>query len=140
MKVLFEDQTLIHFGDTDPQGFIYFARAMDLAHKFLEKFWAQTSFGWKYWFQNPEFAVPIRHAECDFLKPLLVGELYQLRLFVSKMGDSSIEFTCEFVSPKGDHEICARITTIHVFVDRKTLTKITIPPEVKNLVSPSHNQ
>jgi len=131
MKIIFSKETWISFGDADPQGILYYPRALDLAHTCLEEFWKGQRVGWKFWFQNPEFAVPIRHAECDFLSPLYVGENYQVRLGVSTIGESSVEFVCEILSS----QVCVRVRTVHVFVDRKTFQKISVPEPVRELLS-----
>ncbi|MCB0350374.1 MAG: acyl-CoA thioesterase [Bdellovibrionales bacterium] len=130
MKNLFEQNILIEFGDSDPQGILYFANTYKLAHQCLETYWAQNELGWKFWFQNPEFAVPIRHSECDYLAPMKAGENYKSTLMCSKIGDSSVEFSCSF-SNLSDDTVCATVKTVHVFVDRKSFNKISVPERIR---------
>ena len=97
---------------------------------------AQLTDGWlNFWFQNPKFAVPIRHATTEFMSPLRVGQSYSLKLSVKKIGGSSIEFVTEFVGPSLEisplDTLCAQVTTVHVFVDRENFRKLPVPEEVR---------
>ncbi|OFZ19562.1 MAG: hypothetical protein A2Z20_08345 [Bdellovibrionales bacterium RBG_16_40_8] len=132
MKPIYETNILINFRDADPQGILYFARTYDLAHNCLEAFWAQTSLGWNFWFKNPEFAVPLRHSNCDYLHAMPAGETFNAQLAVAKIGESSVEFICKFTKKNGS--ICAQVSTTHVFVDRKTFTKISVPDIVRSFL------
>ena len=131
MICLFEKEIQVHFGDTDPQGILYFARAFEYAHAGLEEFVSASSLGWNYWFKNPEFAVPIKNASCDFKLPMKAGETYKLKLSVLSVGESSLNLNCIFQSM--NDEECASVSMVHVFVDRKTFRKISVPDNVRLL-------
>ncbi len=133
MKTLFEKNILIHFGLTDPQGILYFARLQELSHQLIEEFMAQTKLGWRGWFANPEFAVPIVHAESDFHSPMRAGQNFMAALLLEKKGESSITFTVQY-NEVGTQKICASTRTVHVFVDKKNFQKIQIPELVQSLL------
>ena len=130
MKPLYTTDVLIHFRDADPQGILYFSRVYDLAHNCLEEFWSKSPLGWRYWFQNPEFAVPLRHSACEYFRPMQVGDTYRSKLTVAKIGESSVEFICEFTQ-RDTGTVYTRVSTTHVFVDKKTFTKINVPERVR---------
>lgn len=134
--VLAEKKFLIYFGKADPQGFLYHARLAEMAHELIEEFWSQHKLGWKFWFQNPEWAVPLRHAECEFLSPLQAGQECAATLQVKEVGDSSVKFLCEFYAPgpKG-LTLAARSTTTHVFVSREGFRKIPVPHLVREALT-----
>lgn len=127
-KILYEKKIIVKFGETDPQGIMYFNHPLQIAHECLEEYWSQTATGWDYWFRNPQFAAPIRHCDCDFLKPLVAGQKYTARLSVAEIKNSSVIFNCEFIQNQVLH---AKTTTTHVFVDAKTFKKISIPKKIK---------
>jgi len=127
---LFKKEFLVSFGDADPQGILYHARIYNFAHLLLEEFWAAHQRGWNFWFNNPEWAVPLRHSEADYLAPLKVGEKFLGEISVSEIGESSVTFTCEFYCA-GNGKPAAVVKTVHVFVNRATFQKITVPEAVR---------
>jgi acyl-CoA thioesterase FadM len=135
-NVLAEKKFLIHFGKSDPQGFLYHARLAEMAHELLEEFWSQHKLGWGFWFQNTQWAVPLRHAECEFLAPMRVGQECAATLQVKKFGDSSVQFLCEFYAPGPNTPVlAARTTTTHVFVRREDFRKISVPETVREALA-----
>lgn len=134
MKAFFEKSIFIHFDEADPQGILYFANTFKLAHKCLEEYLTQSNLGWSFWFQNTEFAVPLRHSSCDYLSPMKAGEYYQTTLLVNKIGDSSIELICEFSDVK-NKIVFAKVTSVHVFVNRESFKKISVPEKIRTLFS-----
>lgn len=130
--ILFEKNIFINFGDADSAGILFYPRAFEIAHECLESFWKQSVSGWAMWFQNHEFAVPIRHAECDYSKPLVVGENYQARLILKKIGESSVVFTVRLEAVTG---VCAEIITTHVFIDKKNGAKVFVPKNIREMLT-----
>jgi len=128
-RLLLEKSVRIYFGDTDPQGILFFARAFELAHESLEDYWAGTTHGWSFWFQNSDFAVPLRHTTADFRKPAKAGETCSAQLFLGKIGNSSVDFLFELYDQTGT--LLAKITTTHVFVERHAFGKIGVPELVR---------
>ena len=128
-RLLLEKSIRIHFGDTDPQGILFFARTFELAHECLEEYWAAAPQGWAFWFQNAEFAVPLRHASADFRSPAHAGELCSAQLHLSKIGNSSVDFKFELYNRTGS--LLATVSTTHVFVDRSSFAKIPVPDLIR---------
>ncbi len=128
-QLLFEKSITVHFGDTDPQGILYFARAFELAHETIEDFWAANSLGWAFWFQNSDFTVPLRHAEADFQKPARAGEICSAQLYLVRVGNTSVEFQVELYDSSGS--LLTTVKTIHVFVDRRSLKKMNVPDRIR---------
>ena len=126
MKPMFESNYHIAFSDADSAGVIYFARLFDIAHKALEDL-ARSLNIYDQWFQNPEIAAPIVSANCNYLKPISLGELLQLRIHLAKKSDHSIAFQIE--AYVGDKH-CATATTVHVFIDKSTQKKTAIPENI----------
>ncbi len=144
MKFLFEKKQLVHFGDADPQGIVYFAKISQWAHEVIEEYWASTKIGWFGWFQNNEFAVPLRHAEQDFFSPMTVGVEFTAKLFVSEITESSIRFKVDFLLPKREthsdsvqateRSVAATAQSVHVFVDRVSFKKLPVPKTIRDLL------
>lgn len=132
-KCLSEKKILVTFGQTDPQGFIYFARAFEFAHQTIEEWVAQSPLGWDYWFKNTEFAVPLRHASADFLAPMRAGNHYYARLYVGGLSDSSVTFRTEFYDPASEQKL-AEVLSTHTFVDKKAFKKTSVPEKVRAIL------
>lgn len=108
-------------------GICYFNQAFNLFHDQYEEFVGQKITNKANWFNNPEWVVPIRHIESEYLRPLMAFETYQVNIRVSETGESS--FKLETTFEKGTQTHC-KITSTHVFVDKKTFKSRSIPTEI----------
>lgn len=129
---MFEQTFLCHFDESDPSGLAFFGRLPEWSHRTIETFISESTIGWSGWFKHPEWAVPIRHLEADYTGPIAAGERVTSKLSVSEIGESSVRFTCEFFGQEG--KSLAKVTTTHVFVDKRGFKKIRVPNEVQQLV------
>lgn len=130
----FETSMTIRFEDADPAGIVFYPRAIALAHSVVEDLIRETELGWEGWFGSRDLAVPVRHAEADFLQPMHPGEKLQARAWVEKCGDTSVTFVVEIAD--GKCGLCARIRTVHVLVDRKTKQPIPLTSELRRALEP----
>ncbi|MCB0412924.1 MAG: thioesterase family protein [Bdellovibrionales bacterium] len=122
--MIFQSDRLITFSDSDLAGFMFFAKAFDLAHQTLEQFISQSPIGWENWFRNSDFKVPLRHAEADFYAPILPGQTLNLQLHLKKIGDSSIHFSTQFFN---EQTLCCDVITVHTFVSPDMKQKMAVP-------------
>lgn len=112
----------------DPAGIMYFANVYHLAHKNIEH-WLEDEYGlWQTWFNNKNFGVPIKHSQCEYFRPMIAGNDYQVVSKVKNKGQSSLTIETSFMTAKQD--ICAQVETVHVFIDRSNMKKIDIPQEI----------
>jgi YbgC/YbaW family acyl-CoA thioester hydrolase len=102
---------------------VYFARFFDFAHKALEDF-ARTQSLYREWFQNPEVVAPIKTVSADFKKPVRLNDELQIKIFLTQSSDHSLSFEYQFFN---GHDLCAKLSSVHVFIDKKTLVKCPIP-------------
>jgi YbgC/YbaW family acyl-CoA thioester hydrolase len=126
-EVLFEKTFLVHFADCDPQGIVFYARYFDWAHAVIEEFWAARPNGWERWFQNSDFAVPLRHAEANYLSPVVAGEEITAHLTVARLGETSVTFETQFSC---DGTPAAAVKTVHVFVNRRDFKSTPVPKDI----------
>ncbi len=100
-----------------------------LLHQSTFEAWTQTTkLGWERWHQDPEWGMPIRQSHADYFMPARAGDVVQLKFYLKDHSPSSVTFFSE-VFLKGQK--IAEITTVQVFVDRKKMTKISMPPEAR---------
>jgi acyl-CoA thioester hydrolase/1,4-dihydroxy-2-naphthoyl-CoA hydrolase len=129
MAVHFKKDFQVRFREADPAGIGYFANVFSFAHDAFEDFIQATGFTWKEWFQTKDYIVPIRHTECNFLRPFLPGDTYQISVTVAKLGESSFQMKYQFAQGANAH---AEVRMTHVFLDAKSKQKISVPDLVRN--------
>lgn len=116
----------VPFHMADPAGILFFGNAFSLFHQAFEHFVTEClEIPWNTWFQNPEWIVPIRHAEAEYLKPLLAGEMCKISLSLTAVSSSSFTIAASFEQK----ELCCSMKVVHVFCSRATKNKISIPEE-----------
>lgn len=128
MNQKFKTTVRLKFRETDPAGIMYFANIFSLAHDAFEEFIVATGFTWKEWFEPKQFAVPIRHAESDYVKPLKGGDEYEILVSVLAFGNTSFTVRYEFMSSGSLH---ATVKTVHSMLDIKKFTKVQIPADYR---------
>lgn len=120
---------LVPFHLADPAGVLFFGNAFILFHQAFEHFVLhQLTCSWNIWFQNSDWIVPIRHAEAEYLQSICAGQECLIEIGLHSLSTSS--FT--LISTIQQDRICCSIKTVHVFCDRETKKKISIP---SNLLS-----
>lgn len=130
----FQTEIQIRFREADPAGILFFGNIFSLAHDCFEGFITDTGIGWKNWFNlQGEYLVPIRHSECNFLKPFFAGEKYQISANLSRIGESSFQMRYVFTKNGDSH---AEVAMVHAFMDAKTKQKISIPEPIRTKLSP----
>ena len=111
---------------------LYFANVYHLAHKNIEH-WLEDEYKlWQTWFNNPEYGAPIKHSQCEYFKPMIAGQDYELKSKIKKVGTTSLIIQTDFTD-KSD-ALCASVETVHVFIDKKSMNKIEIPSEIKSFL------
>jgi YbgC/YbaW family acyl-CoA thioester hydrolase len=81
-----------------------------------------------YW-NNSDYVVPISYSEAKYLKPVRYGESLTIELTVTQLKSSSFELG--YLCRNENGELCAKVKTIHVFVDKKTWKKKELTKEIK---------
>lgn len=116
----------IPFHLADPAGIVFFGYSFTLMHQAFEQFVInQLKCPWDDWFHNSSWIVPIRHAEAQFLSPLMAGRECDIEINVKTVSKSS--FTLETTLKQKD--ACAIVKTVHVFCNKKTKQKMDIPKD-----------
>ena len=100
-----------------------------MAHDAFEDFVQALGFKYEEWFQNPDWATPIRHSACDYLAPLWPGRNVSIEVTIEKIGESSLTLRYSFAS---DGKPSAIVTLIHTFIDIRKRAKTAIPSLVRD--------
>ena len=124
----FEQTITIHFRQTDMAGIAYFNEAFNIFHDVYEK-WVVHYFGsCEGWFAHPQWAVPLKHVECDYHAPLLPFQNYTVHLVVGDISQKTFQLRTEILNSQ---HTCATVTTTHIFMDKKSQKAIALPEDVR---------
>ena len=134
---LFSFLTAVRFHQADPAGILFFGHVGALAHDAYEAFVEHLGFSWREWFENPEWAVPIRKTSCEYLKPMRAGEELTIVVGIEKIGESSITLNYDFRCKGETH---AEMQIVHVFLDKKARAKMPIPSVVRRKLEAYQSQ
>ena len=123
----------VRFDEGDPRGILFYGRLQELSHRVFEEFVVSELVDrWEDWFLTDAFIVPIRHAEATYHRPLRPGHRYEVRLVVSKLGDSSFVVATRFYDAAAPGApLCAETRVSHVFADPRRMEKIPIPSGIR---------
>lgn len=117
----------VSFYDCDPAGIIFYSKIFDYCHSAYEELIKKFNLVENYW-ANAEYVVPIIKSEASYLKPLKYGEDVTIELKVSQLKSSSFELEYKCKNEKG--ELTNAVKTVHVFVDKKSWKKTSIPSAI----------
>lgn len=132
MAKTFKTQFALRFHEADPAGIMFFGNIFPLAHNAFEEFIQEAGFAWQEWFSASEYIIPIRHAEADYLKPLVAGHEYTISVQVKAFGRSS--FTMHYSFIQGS-EVHAHVQMVHVVLGAKDKTPQPIPEKIRDRLS-----
>ena len=77
----------IYLSDTDAAGVVYFAKGLEICHQAYEESLAQAGISLNQIIREGKTALPIVHAEIDFLRPIFLGDRIQVSLNTSLVND-----------------------------------------------------
>jgi 1,4-dihydroxy-2-naphthoyl-CoA hydrolase len=125
----FSYQFHLGMSSADPAGVLYFPELFRHAHDAYEAFMASLDHNLVGFFEANQPAIPIVHAESDFLKPMRHGDDIRVAVRVERLGESSMTLGFEFIGPGG--ELCATSRTTHVFIERTSGRPVAIPDSLR---------
>jgi acyl-CoA thioesterase FadM len=134
---LFRKNFVTRFRQADPAGILFFAEAYEIAHDTFEDFLIELGLDWKHCFENREWALPIRHSECQHLAPLHPGLNYTVTVKIEKIGDSSLALNYEIAD---ENRVCAEVKMVHACLNKKTMIKMSIPSEIRSRLETYQSQ
>lgn len=128
-QTVFSYSLFIPFHLSDGAGILFFGHVFALAHQGFEQFvMQQLKCPWENWFQNPDWCVPIKQAEANYLHPVRAGQECRLDIALESIGSTSFSIASSLF--QGRH--CCTVKTVHVFCHSQTKQKMPIPPFILN--------
>lgn len=128
---MFSTTIRINFYDADPAGIMFFANVFRFAHSAYEEL-LENSPVKKEYFYSSKYVVPIIHTEADYFRPVYPNSTIKIEVTLSRLKENSFELSYSFLNESG--EKCVEVKTAHVFVNKKSWKKTTIPEEIRNFL------
>jgi 4-hydroxybenzoyl-CoA thioesterase len=133
-KPSFKTEVLVRFADCDPAGIVFYPRFLEMFNNLVED-WCCA--GLKFSFNDivikNGWGLPTVHLEADFLAPCRLGEVLTAKLYVRKIGTSSINADIELCGP--DHTDRVRGKVVLVLMDRKTSRALAFPDALRQRIA-----
>lgn len=122
----------VRMHDTDMAGILYFACQFRFVHDALEDLFEAEGLDFDTLFHENAYVFVIVHAESDYLAPLKVGNKLEVHVSIEKMGTSSITMLYNIYRAT---ELVGTAKTVHVALDAKTRSKVSIPDDLRERFS-----
>jgi 1,4-dihydroxy-2-naphthoyl-CoA hydrolase len=98
-----------------------------MCHEAYEESLAASGINLKSFFTNPSVAIPIVHANIDFLRPIFCGDPVFIHLISQNLGKDNFEIAYIVLS---SNEKIAKAVTRHVCINPVTRTRQQLPDEI----------
>jgi 1,4-dihydroxy-2-naphthoyl-CoA hydrolase len=128
----------VRFQDTDAAGVVYFANVLAMCHEAYEQSLVASGISLRPFFSNPAVAIPITHAEVDFLRPMFCGEIYAIEVRPTRLTDSRFETSYSIFSLEEANPKVGQATLVHVCIDPVSRNRVNLPAEIEAWLQQFH--
>lgn len=121
----------VRFGDIDHAGIVYYPRFFHYLHVAFEDFFEEhVGIAYADLLEKRKVGFPTVHADVDFRKPFVFGDVARVSMDVVRLGRSSMTIRYR-IRKRGSEEIAteARVTT--ACVDMETFESRPIPEDLR---------
>jgi len=81
------------------------------------------------------YHLPIIHSEADYKQFVLLGDTLQIKIFLEKISQHTFTLNYTLLNKHSQllDPLVARAQTVHISIEKKSLNKIELPEEVRQL-------
>lgn len=129
---------VIHFQDTDAAGVVFFANILTICHEAYEAILRQQGIDLKSFFQDPEYALPIVHAEVSFYQPVFCGEVLRVTVQPEQLGTDKFKLVYYLdrgITETGTERV-AQGLTVHLCISPQSRQRQALPRVLQFLFEP----
>jgi 4-hydroxybenzoyl-CoA thioesterase len=129
MSKVFSVDQLVRFSHCDPAGIVYYPEFFDLQHAVMED-WFRDGVGRSLpeLIRSHRIGTPTVNIQCDFAKPMSIGDRLHWELRVLKAGRASVQLEYRGLKDGSEH---LRIVQTIVFMDLERQVAVAIPEELR---------
>ena len=122
----------VRFHHVDAAKILYFSRVFELCHSAMEAMMNSTDRPFASFFADPQFLLPIVHAEADYKRPMMLGDNVVVEVEIGAVGGSSLTWHFRIVNDAG--KVHATVKHVHACVHADTFKSRPIPTEFLGLM------
>lgn len=131
----FAVQERVRWSDCDPLGIIYYGTYVRFFESAEHEMFRQAGLPYEVMRVQRQVQLPRKAFQVEFHSPAQMDELMEIRVGVSRLGESSITMRFEaFRAADLTHRASARLTV--VCVEKESITKRALPDFVKDALRP----
>lgn len=128
--MVFSTRIDINFGDTDPAGLVYFPNIFHYCHIAMERFFSEVCrIPYASLVGDQRLGFPTAHIGAEFKAPLHYGDLIDVEVKVSEVGNKSLSLSYKFTN--SSEVLCAEVSQVVVAMDLETHRSIKIPVSIR---------
>ncbi|HSK43936.1 MAG TPA: thioesterase family protein [Candidatus Binatia bacterium] len=130
----FQTEVLVRFADCDPAGIVFYPRLLEMFNNLVEDwFSAGLNFSFDDIVVKRGWGLPTVHLEADFVAPCFLGETLTAKLFVRRIGTSSIHADIVLSGPAGLDRVRGKV--VLVLIVRDSHEAMALPDALRNKIS-----
>ena len=124
---MFNYRRRIYLDDTDAAGVVYFAKGLEICHQAYEESLAEADINLNQMIREGQTALPIVHAEIDFLRPLFCGDRIQVSLEPNLISSSEFAIAYQIFAIDNLERVLVEAQTRHVCINPRLRQRIDLP-------------
>lgn len=133
-SALYTERRSVRFQDIDAAGIIYFARVQEYFHDAFVGYLRQVGLGLPEILSQGKWGLPLAHAEADYILPLRFGDEILVELVWALASERSI--TLAYRARTEDGRVRAVGQMVHVCIDRQSFRSMSLPDELRAVITP----
>ncbi|ELS05175.1 putative thioesterase [Xenococcus sp. PCC 7305] len=126
----------IYLSDTDAAGVIYFANALKICHEAYETWLSEIGISLPRMLTEKTMAIPIVHADIDFLRPIFCGDQLQINLKPKLISDNEFCVDYQIFKQESLTRPLAIAKTQHVCINPQIRSRIPLPQLIISAAKP----
>lgn len=127
--MMFDYLRRIYLCDTDAAGVVYFAKGLEICHEAYEESLAEAGISIQELIRG-KTALPIVHAEIDFLRPIFCSDRIQVSLNASLVNDSEFAIAYQIFPAGNSNQALVKAKTQHVCINSQVRQRIDLPADL----------
>ena len=117
----------VYLGDTDAAGVVYFTKGLEICHQAYEESLAIVEISLQQMLNQGKIALPITHAEIDFLRPLFCGDHLKIQLRANQVNPSEFAIAYQIFTTDNSDRLAIKAQTKHVCINPHTRNRVDLP-------------
>lgn len=130
----FATEVLVRFADCDPAGIVFYPRFLEMFNNLVED-WCSSglNFSFNDIVIKSGWGLPTVHLEADFIAPCRLGEVLTAKLYVRRLGTSSINADILLSGPDETDRVRGKV--VLVLMDRQASRALAFPDALRRRIS-----